>query len=413
MNFRTTLAIATMIFSTATSANAATVTSAKKINLFQNNTTSPFFTKSPNNAVTFQSFAQSPADPGSTITFTPDTTNGQVQASVVTSLTTNGSFLIVGNSTAAGNWTNGNGIPQGITLTFNTQLTISVGAGSPANSFLTVPSLSTGSSSPNLGDGIGITQGGSGSIGTIDSNNLTTPVNPFSETLAVSAMSVTGISFSGTLADTNYGFIPGTVGNFGPYVLRSNGWTEAGETAGLVSETGPTDPLNPGRPTIGFGVPSSDPSEIGRGLGVVASNVSIENGFNDVSINGHSTIFPRQIGAWTLTPQNGTIGLKGIGYEYDVNFTIVPPGDYNKNGVVDAADYALWRKGDLAADSNGDNAVDQTDYDFWGARFGNGNAAGAGSGLSSTSVPEPTSLMLVLLGMLASCSRRRIGRTRL
>jgi len=411
MNFRTTLAIATMIFSAATVANAVTVTSAKKINLFQNNTMSPFFTKSPNNAVTFSNFTQSPADPGSTITFTPDTTNGQVQASVVTSLTTNGSFLIVGNSTAAGNWTNGNGIPQGITLTFNTQLTISVGAGSPANSFLTVPSLSTGSNSPNLGDGIGITQGGAGSIGTIDSNNLTTPANPFSETLAVSAMSVTGFSFTGTLADTNFVFTPGTVGNFGPYVLRSNGWTEGVESAGLVSETGPTDPLNPGRPTIGFGPPGPDPSEIGRGLGVVASNVAIENVFNNSPVNGNSNIFPRQIGAWTFTPQNGTIGLKGIGYEYDVSFTITPQGDYNKNDAVDAADYVMWRKGDLAADSTGDTVVDETDYDFWRARFGNPNP-GAAAELSGTLVPEPGTLMLTFLGMLAACSWRRFGRTR-
>ena len=65
--------------------------------------------------------------------------------------------------------------------------------------------------------------------------------------------------------------------------------------------------------------------------------------------------------------------IKGISYAYDVTFGIapIPPGDYNKNGVVDAADYVLWRKGDLAADSNGDTVVDQTDYDFWRANFGN------------------------------------------
>jgi hypothetical protein len=91
-----------------------------------------------------------------------------------------------------------------------------------------------------------------------------------------------------------------------------------------------------------------------------------------------------------------------------VNFGItpIPPGDYNKNGVVDAADYVLWRKGDPAADSNGDTFVDQVDYDFWRANFGNG-APGSGAGLSSASVPEPAALTLLVLGLLATCSGRR------
>ena len=44
-------------------------------------------------------------------------------------------------------------------------------------------------------------------------------------------------------------------------------------------------------------------------------------------------------------------------------------GDYNHNGTVDAADYAVWRKGDLAADGTGpggtpDGTVNALDYNF-------------------------------------------------
>jgi hypothetical protein len=54
------------------------------------------------------------------------------------------------------------------------------------------------------------------------------------------------------------------------------------------------------------------------------------------------------------------------------------PGDYNKNGQVDAADYVLWRNAlgqtGLApfssADGNGDGTVDDTDYGVWRANFG-------------------------------------------
>jgi hypothetical protein len=384
-------------------ASALAITSVKTANLLHNVSNSPFFAATADNANTFAAFA----DTG--FTFTPV---GSPRAGEVTSLTSHGVFSIVGTSTSAGGWTNNNGVPKGLTLTFNADITFSVGAGSPAGSYLTLTQNGT-----NRGDGLGITQNAAHGTSTLDSFNLnevpnTNPLDPndLNETLAVSAVTVSDVNFTGTLFETGFIFTPGTVGNFGPYVLRSSGFTEAGETAALVSANNAVDPDNLGRPTIGFGVPSSDPSEIGRGQGFVASNVSIENGFANTIVNGHGTFFPRQPGAFTLTMQNATMGFKGIGYEYDVNFGItpIPPGDYNKNGVVDAADYVLWRKGDLAADSNSDTLVDQTDYDFWRAAFGNG-APGSGAGLSSSSVPEPTAGMLLLMGMLATCRWRSLA----
>jgi hypothetical protein len=91
-------------------------------------------------------------------------------------------------------------------------------------------------------------------------------------------------------------------------------------------------------------------------------------------------------------------------------------GDYNGNGVVDGADYVVWRKSagqtgaGLAADGNGDNTVNNDDFTYWRARYG--NTAGAGSDLGdSGAVPEPRSLVMAglgIVGVTAFRGRRRI-----
>jgi choice-of-anchor C domain-containing protein len=84
-------------------------------------------------------------------------------------------------------------------------------------------------------------------------------------------------------------------------------------------------------------------------------------------------------------------------------------GDYNHNGVVDAADYTVWRDTlgsttNLAADGNSNGMIDAGDYGVWKSNFG--NHAGTGASVK-TSVPEPTTLMMLLTGILTMCSRRR------
>jgi T5SS/PEP-CTERM-associated repeat protein len=81
-----------------------------------------------------------------------------------------------------------------------------------------------------------------------------------------------------------------------------------------------------------------------------------------------------------------------------------PIGDYNHNGVVDAADYTVWRDTlgktgiNLAADGDGDNVVTQLDYGIWKTNFG--HIAGSGA-RSSAAVPEPRSLCLLAIGLIA------------
>jgi hypothetical protein len=78
-------------------------------------------------------------------------------------------------------------------------------------------------------------------------------------------------------------------------------------------------------------------------------------------------------------------------------------GDYNGNGVVDAADYVQWRNGGpLMNESASLGAVDDEDYTFWRSRFGISAAGGA-----QASVPEPGTLLLCLFGGLAALFKTR------
>jgi hypothetical protein len=62
-------------------------------------------------------------------------------------------------------------------------------------------------------------------------------------------------------------------------------------------------------------------------------------------------------------------------------------------------------------DANGDGNVDQTDYDLWQAAFGSTVPGSGGGALSGGSVPEPTSILLMLFGASAELLSRR-GRSR-
>lgn len=83
-----------------------------------------------------------------------------------------------------------------------------------------------------------------------------------------------------------------------------------------------------------------------------------------------------------------------------------PNGDYNHNGVVDAADYTVWRdtlglSNPLDADGNASGTIENADYAVWAASFGSlvttpGSAAGGGE-----SVPEPAAFALLPLAALA------------
>jgi hypothetical protein len=115
----------------------------------------------------------------------------------------------------------------------------------------------------------------------------------------------------------------------------------------------------------------------------------------------------RQTGFWTSE-------ASGFAMPPTLSITFTPPGgeligDYNKNGVVDAADYALWRETlgqsghGLAADGNDNDQIDDGDYAVWRAHFGNKSALAATIvSAPRVAVPEPSSTTLWLLSLSAA-----------
>jgi hypothetical protein len=100
-------------------------------------------------------------------------------------------------------------------------------------------------------------------------------------------------------------------------------------------------------------------------------------------------------------------------------------GDFSGDGVVDAADYTVWRDNldvsglSLLADADGSGVVDAQDYEWWRVNYSGppGTSAGvrymnpaATSAQTLASVPEPTSLGLITstIFSMGLAARRRL-----
>jgi hypothetical protein len=97
----------------------------------------------------------------------------------------------------------------------------------------------------------------------------------------------------------------------------------------------------------------------------------------------------------TINIGGPTVELDYVRFDNTGAFSPISPlllGDYNDDGVVDAADYTVWRDGaELFNDETPGNQPE--DYNVWKAHFGESRDAGAGS--VAGVVPEPSSLCLV------------------
>jgi len=107
-------------------------------------------------------------------------------------------------------------------------------------------------------------------------------------------------------------------------------------------------------------------------------------------------------------PTNGAVVYGTFG-------SVSPPGltgDYNNNGIVDAADYVIWRKASntnavLPNDPLG-GTIGQAQFNQWRANFGKTlSGSGSGSGLGIEAVPEPAAAVLLIVGILLAAVPRR------
>jgi hypothetical protein len=110
-----------------------------------------------------------------------------------------------------------------------------------------------------------------------------------------------------------------------------------------------------------------------------------------------------------------------VGYKVDALAVMRPYADFNLDGAIDSADYAIWRANagtqtDASfeqGDANGDGVVDAADYIIWRRTEGPATslAVFGDSGLAVSSLPEPTTFALALAGavfvILRACGRTR------
>lgn len=149
------------------------------------------------------------------------------------------------------------------------------------------------------------------------------------------------------------------------------------------------------RNNLAISIYSTDGSTL---LGSANANAAgIAEAIANLSLPAAGTYYARITGA------DDTIQL----YELSLAVTAAGlPGDYNHDGVVDAADYLLWRHSEgqvvtagTGADGNVDGQITSADFDVWRSHFGQTAGAGVGGGASFAPVPEPTAILFMYMGI--------------
>lgn len=300
------------------------------------------------------------------------------------------SFSIVGDSTAAGNWTDGNGVPAGMTLSFDAEFTITALQTEPGM-MLTVPGASNTNQS---GRGIGLTVVAGGADDINEGRGV-----------QFSPVTISNFSFTGTLADPGYTISGGAVSNFGIQLFASGVFNETSQ--GMLLTQGEDTVVDPGEETIGFGVTA----------GTIASNLRQDLNFgiyqNPIPAAPYSSEFARQSGPFTLVTSASAGTIRGFTLGYDVTYDISPASatedaDFDGDGDVDGADFLIWQRGfgvgtDLSSgDANDDNVVDDADLAIWKGQFG------PTASLSAVAqIPEPSGAALFVIGSIAILADRR------
>jgi hypothetical protein len=155
----------------------------------------------------------------------------------------------------------------------------------------------------------------------------------------------------------------------------------------------------PGGVAPNYGLP--DPSMFGPFFDPDAATITINFvGADSVSFagsalpkNGLDSLYFTATGVTSTgvnTPQNFA------GADGSVNLPPPPTGDYNGDGIVDAADYTVWRKTDGS----------QGGYDTWRTNFGETVDSGSGTNVNAT-VPEPATLVMLIVTAAGVSTRRR------
>jgi hypothetical protein len=152
---------------------------------------------------------------------------------------------------------------------------------------------------------------------------------------------------------------------------------------------------------------TSTEMEEGRGSGPFGFLNPGDGEMTDFNLYEFALLVPPDTGLLKLELEYMEIRLPVLGL----------PGDYNDDGIVDAADYTTWRDhlgnpDESALNGNGDglNGVDAGDYTLWVNNFGNHSGSGSSALSGNQAVPEPGTWILGLIALgLVSWFRREYG----
>jgi pectate lyase len=217
--------------------------------------------------------------------------------------------------------------------------------------------------------------------------------------LSAETVGFTLVNDGGTIAP---GESPGMTHVMGDLVLNSGtleieaGGTVMGEYDQLVVD---------GETTLG-GTLKLVPIDLGGGLyepalGDTFLLMASQNGFGEELFDDFDLPQLTAGLGWMLSTNAMTLSLSVVE-------AAALAGDYNNDGIVNAADYTVWRD-NLGGTSLPFNetaslgTVDQADYDAWKANFGATSDSGGAAG--NLAVPEPAAIVLLLFGSAAFIGR--------
>jgi autotransporter-associated beta strand protein len=284
--------------------------------------------------------------------------------------------------------------------------TISKGAGSGSSGSV---DLNGGVRGFNIGNGAasvdfdvavpiangGIIKSGAGTM-RLSGNNTLGAVSVNAGSLLCNGVSTTGA------VTVNGGTLGGTGSVTGTVTVNSGGHLAPGAGVGAIAVGGLT--LNAGS-ILDF--------EFGPAGAVDLVNVSAALTLNASSLNlinlggmspGTYTLINYSTLSGGLTNLTAPTGPSSFSYRvFDtgsaIDLQVSIAGDFNSDGVVDAADYVVWRAG-LGT------IYTQADFDTWRAHFG--QTVVSGSGLAEReAVPEPSWVALLSSGLLVMVLRYR------
>jgi hypothetical protein len=115
----------------------------------------------------------------------------------------------------------------------------------------------------------------------------------------------------------------------------------------------------------------------------------------------------------------GTGLVGGVEHAFVAELTLRLLGDYDGNSMVEQADYDKWKMDfgmtvspDTGSDGNSNGIVDAADFTVWRDHLGDGFGSGAAAIEPTVAVPEPPAAMVVLGGLIYGLAIRHHAITR-